>query len=232
LSCSSARKRTSSAAIDASVPGVCVGFSRINCKSVSKDSDNTTHSSGWMIQAQPTRTSLGGSVPNPTHGSGWMIQAQPTRTVSATQFRIPPTAVGGSFKPSLQEQSRRLSSESHPRQWVDDSSPAYKNSLGDSVPNPTHGSGWIVQAQPTRTVSATQFRIPTHGSGLIVQAQPTRTVSATQFRIPTHGSGLIIRAQPTHDGGPVPALPLPLSPRGAKGERNKQRTAARLVGWT
>ena len=45
--------------------------------------------------------------------------------------------MGGLFGHSLQEQSRPLSSESHPRQWVDRSSPAYKNSLGDTVPNPT-----------------------------------------------------------------------------------------------
>src|SRR5262245_22192153 len=38
---------------------------------------------------------------------------------------IPPTAVGGSFRPSLQR-TRTDCCESHPRQWVDRSSLAYR----------------------------------------------------------------------------------------------------------
>src|SRR5262249_31411395 len=38
--------------------------------------------------------------------------------------------------------------------------------------NPTHGSGWMVQARPTKE-AWTSLSNPTHGSGWIVQAQPT-----------------------------------------------------------
>ena len=37
----------------------------------------------------------------------------------------------------------------HPRQWVDGSSPTYKKSDTDSIANPTNGSWWIVQVQPS-----------------------------------------------------------------------------------
>jgi hypothetical protein len=40
--------------------------------------------------------------------------------------------------------------------------------------NPTHGSGWIVQAQPTNEGGSTASLNPTRGSGWIVQAQPTK----------------------------------------------------------
>src|SRR2546427_3980422 len=35
-------------------------------------------------------------------------------------------------------------------QWVDRSGPAYKRRPPDGSSNPTHGSGWIVQVQPTK----------------------------------------------------------------------------------
>src|SRR5215472_13872276 len=38
---------------------------------------------------------------------------------------IPPTAVGGSFKPSLQRRAHSNFPEFHPRQWVEGSSAAY-----------------------------------------------------------------------------------------------------------
>src|SRR5262249_29263129 len=37
---------------------------------------------------------------NPTHGSGWIVQAKPTTNANGF-LRIPPTAVGGSFKSCL-----------------------------------------------------------------------------------------------------------------------------------
>jgi hypothetical protein len=46
-----------------------------------------------------------------------------------------------------------------------------------SFPNPTHGSGWIVQVQPTRISEPSRFPNPTHGSGWIVQVQPTRSAA-------------------------------------------------------
>src|SRR5262245_28879891 len=61
--------------------------------------------------------------------------------------RIPPTAVGGSFKSNLQQGE-------------------------PTARNPTHGSGWIVQVQPT-TRRPRDSSNPTHGSGWIIQVQPT-----------------------------------------------------------
>src|SRR5207244_6992668 len=97
---------------------------------------------------------------NPTHGSGWIVQVQPTKRCPEPHPRIPPTAVGGSFKSSLQRDAPSLIPESHPRQWVDRSSPAYKEMPRASSPNPTHGSGWIVQVQPTSHGSRTTSPAP------------------------------------------------------------------------
>ncbi len=49
--------------------------------------------------------------------------------------------------------------------------------------NPAHGSGWIVQIQPT-TDKAVETENPTHGSGWIVQIQPT-TDKAVETENPT-----------------------------------------------
>jgi len=48
------------------------------------------------------------SSANTTHGSGWIVQAQPTPEGRATASRIPPTAVGGLFKHSLQRERAAL----------------------------------------------------------------------------------------------------------------------------
>src|SRR5204862_281106 len=66
--------------------------------------------------------------------------------------------------------------------------------------NPTHGSGWIVQVQPTDEGRSATSLNSTHGSGWIVQVQPTdEGRSATSFN-PTHGSGWIVQVQPTDEG--------------------------------
>src|SRR5262249_16310093 len=39
--------------------------------------------------------------------------------------------------------------QDHPRQWVDRSSAAYRGCVGKRPWNPTHGSGWKLQIQPT-----------------------------------------------------------------------------------
>src|SRR6185295_7074583 len=63
---------------------------------------------------------------NTTHGSGWMVQIQATDQERALLPGIPPTAVGGSFKSSLQTKNERLlCQEYHPRQWVDRSRSGY-----------------------------------------------------------------------------------------------------------
>jgi hypothetical protein len=51
-------------------------------------SANTTHGSGW----------------NTPNGSWWIVQAQHTSEGRVTASRIPPTAVGGLFKPSLKRE--------------------------------------------------------------------------------------------------------------------------------
>src|SRR6266850_502514 len=59
------------------------------------------------------------------------------------------SGVGGLFKSCLHRKADPLLSESHPREWVDCSSPAYIGRPIHCFPNPTHGSGWIVQVLPT-----------------------------------------------------------------------------------
>jgi len=88
---------------------------------------NPTHGSGWIVQSQPTKSTPRDSSPE-SHPRQWVDRSSPAYEVDAPRLisRIPPTAVGGSFNPSLR--SRRP--ETH-------------------LPNPTHGSGWIVQSQPT-----------------------------------------------------------------------------------
>src|SRR6266481_5594928 len=127
-----------------------------------------------MVQIQPTRdhapvleipptgvTGVGGwfrsnlhatthRFLNPTHGSygsAWMVQIQPTYE-HAPVLEIPPTGVGGWFRSNLHTSTHRVL-ESHPREWVDGSDPTYIRARTAFL-NPTHGSGWMVQIQPTR----------------------------------------------------------------------------------
>ncbi len=48
--------------------------------------------------------------------------------------------------------------KSHLREWVDVSVPTYQMRARPSE-NPTHGSGWIVQIQPTRRVIWSHYRL-------------------------------------------------------------------------
>src|SRR3989442_13448436 len=82
-----------------------------------------------------------------------MYTSRPTNKREQVRNRgIPPTEVGGSFRPSLQ-----------------------MNAV-DYFLNPTHGSGWIVQVQSTQMRIVGNSWNTTHGSGWIVQAQPTKRV--------------------------------------------------------
>src|SRR6185436_1734663 len=205
---------------------------------------NPTHGSGWIVQVQPTR---GGRMPvgcesrprkwvdrsgpayteagcqsfaNPTHGSGWIVQVQLTRRPDASRLRIPPTEVGGSFRSSLHGGRMPVVCESHPRKWVDRSGPAYTEAGCQSFANPTHGSGWIVQVQPTRRPDASRLRIPPtevggsfrsslHGGRMpvVCESHPRKWVDRSgpayteagcqSFANPTHGSGWIVQVQPT-----------------------------------
>src|SRR6266516_927472 len=64
--------------------------------------------------------------------------------------------------------------------------PAYNHTLPESE-NPTHGSVWIVQIQPTTETPLPETENPTHGSVWIVQIQPTSD-SPSGTDNPTHGS--------------------------------------------
>src|SRR2546427_648708 len=102
------------------------------------------------------------------------VQAQAYRGRPVALPQIPPTAVGGLFKSSLQRKAE-----------------------SGGFPNPTHGSGWIVQVQPTKEGRSRGSPNPTHGSGWMVQVQPTKEGRSRRFPNPTHGSGWIVQVQPT-----------------------------------
>jgi glycine cleavage system H lipoate-binding protein len=55
--------------------------------------------------------------------------------------------------------------------------------------NPTHGSGWIVQVQPTNEYGSIASSNPTHGSGWIVQVQPANEGGLIASSNPTHAVG-------------------------------------------
>ena len=61
--------------------------------------------------------------------------------------------------------------------------------------NPTHGSGWIVQVQPTNQGGSIASSNPTHSSGWIVQVQPTNEGGSIASSNPTHGGEWIVQVQ-------------------------------------
>ena len=66
-------------------------------------------------------------------------------------------------------------SESHPRQWVNRSSPAYKRGRLNASLNPTHGGEWVDRSSPAykrRRLNRLSESHPRH-SGWIVQVRPT-----------------------------------------------------------
>src|SRR5215510_14790191 len=79
--------------------------------------------------------------------------------------RIPPAGAGGSFNPSLQYLHKLCSTESHRREPVDRSIPAYNIYTNYVQPNPAGGSRWIVQSQPTISTQIMFNRIPPAGAG-------------------------------------------------------------------
>ncbi len=126
---------------------------------------------------------------NPTHGSGWMFQVQPTAKdaslpVSISIFqKIPPTAVGGNFRSSLQRKTYSLRYDLYlPK-------------------NHTHGSGWMFQGQPTAKDASLRYdfyypKNPTHGSGWMFQVQPI-----TRYVTVTSSCRLYLNHPPTAVGG-------------------------------
>src|SRR5580765_2541793 len=84
---------------------------------------------------------------------------------------IPPTAVGGLFRCGLQREASRAS------------------------PNTTHGSEWIVQVQPTRSVSGFSFLVCSFRRAARETADKTKGCRAPPFVL------------------------FPSSPRGARGGR-------------
>src|SRR6266478_2498516 len=71
---------------------------------------------------------------------------------------------GGWFRSCLHASTHRVL-ESHPRQWVDGSDPTYTRPRTGFF-NPTHGSGWMVQIQPTRDHAPGSSIPPTAVGGL------------------------------------------------------------------
>src|SRR6266850_7860380 len=98
-------------------------------------SSNTTHGSGWIVQVQPTKE-WGSTCFFEYHPRQWVDRSSPAYKGMGLDLllRIPPTAVGGSFKSSLQRNGARLASS-----------------------NTTHGSGWMVQVKPTKEWGSTCF---------------------------------------------------------------------------
>src|SRR6266404_2369186 len=120
-----------------------------------------------------------------------------------------------------------------------------------SSSNPTHGSGWIVQPQPTNEGGSPASSNPTHGSGWIVQASlqtkaartllripPTavggsfrfglqRKASRLRPRIPPTGSGWIVQVQPKEERTEILVFSL-LLPSRRKGERSQNKGRGRL----
>src|SRR6185369_3087009 len=124
----------------------------------------------------------------PHTGSGWIVQAQPTNEGRALLPGIPPTAVGGLFKHSLQTKAERCFREYHPRQWVDRSNPAYKRRPSAASGNTTHGSGWIVQIQPTNEGRALLPGIPPTAVGGSFKSSLGRTRGSRFASLP-RGAG-------------------------------------------
>jgi hypothetical protein len=95
--------------------------------------------------------------------------------------------------------------------------------------NPTHGSGWIVHAQPTDEGDSIASLNTTHGSGWIVHVQPTDESDSIASLNTTHGSGWIVQVQPTKRAGAdlcfVVALPCGAT-EGAE-EKRESRYALR-----
>src|SRR6188474_2356799 len=77
---------------------------------------------------------------NPTNGSWWMVQIPPTTQGWRGTRGIPPTAVGEWFRSRLPLRAGVELVESHQRQLVDGSDPAYHSGLAWNSRNPTNGS--------------------------------------------------------------------------------------------
>ncbi len=123
---------------------------------------NTPHGSVGMVQARPTRRRRS-SLPK-SHPRQWVDGSSSTykeRAGAASPKSHPRQRVDGSSS-TYKERAGAASPESHPRQRLCENSENPTNAVGgwfklnlhnggvSSFPNPTHGSGWMVQAQPTQ----------------------------------------------------------------------------------
>src|SRR5262245_24118885 len=116
--------------------------------------------------------------------------------------KIRPTEVGRSFKSGLHGVGTRF--EYHPRKWVDHSSPAYMESGRGS--NTTHGSGWIIQVEPTwrrgvvrvlATGVGGLFKSGLHGVGTGFEYHPRKWVDHSSPAYMESGRG----SNTTHGSG-------------------------------
>ncbi len=126
-------------------------------ESLLKTAQNTPHGCVGIVQARPKQERL---VPFPDfhpRAVGGLFKLNPHNRQVRPFPKIHPRQWGGWFKLNLRTESRGLLPESHPRQWVDGSSSTYKPRAAACFPNPTHGSGWMVQAQPTQSGGVIPF---------------------------------------------------------------------------
>src|SRR5262249_46013203 len=84
-------------------------------------------------------------------------------------WAIPPTAVGGCFKLDLPKK-RGPVCQSHPQQWVDRSSTAYRSAPRSALKSHP-GSEWIVQAQPAGRLGAFTSNLMWRTASLTVRAR-------------------------------------------------------------
>src|SRR6266404_2959589 len=98
-----------------------------------------------------------------------MVQIQPTYE-HAPVLEIPPTGVRGWFRSNLHTSTHRVL-ESHPREWVDGSDPTYIRAPTAFLKS--HRREWVDGSDPTYIRARTAFLNPTHGSAWMVQIQPT-----------------------------------------------------------
>src|SRR6266487_3613861 len=97
-----------------------------------------------MFQIRATADDILRNRENPTHGSVWMVQTQPTQTTLSETEKIPHTEVCGWFRPNLHRQHSPKPRKSHTRKCVDCSDPTYsrQHSPKPRIPH-TEVCGWF-----------------------------------------------------------------------------------------
>jgi hypothetical protein len=110
--------------------------------------------------------------------------------------KIPPTAVGGSFKSKLQRRTNPAPPKSHQRQLVDRSSPNY-NDAPIQPPPKSHQRQLVDRSSPTYNEGTNPTsRIPPTAVGGWFKSNLQRSTNPNPQN-PTNGSWWIVQVQPT-----------------------------------